>query len=458
MTHPSDSKLHIALFPWLATGHFTPFLHLANQFAIRGHKVSYLLPRKPMLLLQPRNLFPDLITFHLVSVPHVEGLPLGTENLSDVTPSLGNFVRVAFDSMRDQVENLLRELKPSIVFYDLAFWIPECAASIGFKTVCYNVVSAASIAIALVPAREIPKNRALTAEDLMEPPTGYPSSTVVLRKHEALSLLFLYRRSDDGGVSMYDRIGLSFKGANAIAIRTCNELEGPFCNYLSSQFQKPVFVTGPILPEKDEETLIEDKLVGWLGKFKAGTVIYCAFGSELNLEKPQFQELVLGFEKAGFPFLIALKPPTGACSIEEALPEGFSERVKERGVIVKWVQQTQILKHKSIGCFVSHCGFGSMWESLMSNCQIVLVPFLGDQILNTRVLCEVLKVAVEVEKDDNGWFSKESLSNAITSAMDKDGELGCLMRKNHAYWKETLMKPEFMSNYVDNFISQLYQL
>lgn len=93
----------------------------------------------------------------------------------------------------------------------------------------------------------------------------------------------------------------------------------------------------------------------------------------------------MGFELTGLPFLVALKPPLGTNSIAEALPEGFEERIQGRGVVYGgWVQQVQILSHPAVGCFVNHCGFGSMWESLMSDCQIVLVPHLGDQILNSR--------------------------------------------------------------------------
>ncbi|KAL0399425.1 UNVERIFIED_CONTAM: UDP-glycosyltransferase 79B2 [Sesamum radiatum] len=99
-----------------------------------------------------------------------------------------------------------------------------------------------------------------------------------------------------------------------------------------------------------------------------------------------------------------------------------------------------------------------MWESLLSDNQIVLVPRLADQILNTRLLAEELKVAVEVERGEMGWFSKEDLSKAIKSVMDEESEVGKLVKENHGKWRETLMSPGFMDNYVDSFIQQLYQL
>uniref|UniRef100_A0A5B7BWZ6 Putative UDP-glycosyltransferase 79B6-like n=1 Tax=Davidia involucrata TaxID=16924 RepID=A0A5B7BWZ6_DAVIN len=233
------------------------------------------------------------------------------------------------------------------------------------------------------------------------------------------------------------------KESDAISIRTCHEIEGPFCDYLGSQYGKRVLLTGPVLPEPSTEPApLEERWVEWLGRFEPSSVVCCIFGSQFILEKDQFQELLLGFELTGLPFLVALKPPQGTKSIEEALPDGFEERVQGRGLVHGgWVQQLQILSHPSVGCFVHHCGFGSMWESLMSDCQIVLVPQqLGDLILNTRTMTKELKVAVEVEREENGWFTKESLCKAIRLVMDHNSDVAGVVRSNHAKWKDFSLK------------------
>ena len=137
-----------------------------------------------------------------------------------------------------------------------------------------------------------------------------------------------------------------------------------------------------LLPEPSPMEL-EDRWAQWLGGFKPGSVISCALGSHNFPEKDQFQELLLGFERTGLSCLAALKPPLGAATIEEALPEGFQGRVGGRGVVQGgWVPQPSILSH---------------WESLMSDPQIVLVPELSDQMFRARLLAEELKVAVVVE-------------------------------------------------------------
>ena len=68
--------------------------------------------------------------------------------------------------------------------------------------------------------------------------------------------------------------------------------------------------------------------------------------------------------------------------MEEAFPEGFQERVGGRGVVHGgWVPQRTILRHPSVGCFVSHAEHGSMWESLTTNPQIVLLPECTNHIV-----------------------------------------------------------------------------
>ncbi|XP_075488676.1 LOW QUALITY PROTEIN: anthocyanidin 3-O-glucoside 2'''-O-xylosyltransferase-like [Primulina tabacum] len=458
MNNPEKQKLHIAMFPWIGMGHIIAYATLSNDLADRGHRISFLLPKKGLLKLQNQDVFSESIKFYTVAVPHVEGLPLGAETTGDIDYSAKDPLAIAFDSMSDEVEELLSGLKPDVVLFDFAHWMPKLAAKIGFKTVCYNTVAASSMAIGVVPARHFPKDRPMTDEELAEPPEGYPSQTVVIRRrpHEARALSFIC--STYGAITFDVRIATALQDCDAIGTRTVRELEGPMIDYLSSQYKKRVFLSGPVLPQAPK-TVLEEKWDSWLSKFKAKSVIYCAFGSQNIMLKNQFQELVLGFEMTGMPFFLVLSKPHGVNSIEEALPEGFLERVGGKGVVYDgWVQQTQILNHPSVGCFVSHCGFGSMWESLLSDCQIVLVPWMGDQILNARLMADELKVAVEVERGENAWFSKDDLCMSVKSVMDEDNELGKTIKQNHVRWKETLSKPGFYDNYIDNFIKNMYEL
>ncbi|XP_010455340.1 PREDICTED: UDP-glycosyltransferase 79B8-like [Camelina sativa] len=438
-----DSKFHAFMFPWFAFGHMIPFLHLANKLAEKGHRVTFLLPKKAQKQVEHHNLFPDSIVFHPLTVPHVNGLPPGAETTSDISISEDNLLSEALDLTRGQVEAAVRALRPDLIFFDFALWIPEVAKELMIKSVSYIIVSATTIAHTHVPGGS-----------LGVPPPGYPSSKVRFGENDAHALAKLsifYKR-------LYHQITTGFKRCDIIALRTCKEIEGKFCDYIAHQYQKKVLLTGPMLPEPDTSKPLEEHWSHFLSGFPPRSVVFCALGSQIVLEKDQFQELCLGMELIGLPFLLAVKPPKGSSTVQEGLPEGFEERMKGHGVVWGgWVQQPLILSHPSVGCFVNHCGPGAIWECIMSNCQMVLLPFLSDQTLFTKLMTEEFKVSVEVLREKTGWFSKESLRDAIKSVMDKDSDLGKLVRSNHANLKEILVSPGLLTGYVDSFVEALQE-
>ncbi|XP_047261118.1 UDP-glycosyltransferase 79B9-like, partial [Capsicum annuum] len=193
----------------------------------------------------------------------------------------------------------------------------------------------------------------------------------------------------------FDRVTTSLARCDAIAIRTCRELEGPFCDYLSSQYNKHVLLTGPILPEPTLKDRLDGKWANWLQQYSLRSVTYCAFGTRSDviairtcreIEGPfcdylssqynkqpevrhilcfgEFQELILGIESTNLPFLIALRAPLGVKTIEEALLKTFEERTKGKGIVCRdFVPQIGILSHTSIWCFVSHKGGSTLIEN-----------------------------------------------------------------------------------------------
>ncbi|RZC70763.1 hypothetical protein C5167_033914 [Papaver somniferum] len=415
-TSTGKPTFHAAMFPFLAMGHLTPFLHLSNKLAEKGNKISYICPPKTISKLESMNLYPNLITFVPLGLPHIDGLPHGAETFSDVSPSLAHLLMLAFFDSRKHVESILIDLRPDFVFFDHAHWVPSFARQVGIKSVAFITSGAASTAYIIVPSRNIQNDDDKTRLSLMEPPPDFPpDSSLKLHAHEVEDAIPFWadKNEDSGGLTTHQLVVNSLIECDLICIRTCREIE----------------------------------------------VIYCAFGSQIILSKDQFQELILGIERTGLPFLAALKPPAGFETVDEALPDGFKERVGGRGLVHGgWVQQPKILAHRSVRCFVSHCGFGSLSESLLNDVQLVLMPQLDDQYLTSRLLSGELKVAVEVERKRNeSWFSKESICSAIKMVMDEDSKAGFEIKANHLSLKGLLSKQGVESSYIDNFISKLQE-
>ncbi|CAL0323573.1 unnamed protein product [Lupinus luteus] len=447
-----SSSIHIVMYPWFAIGHITAYVHLANKLANKGNKISFIIPKGTISKLSHFNHFPDLITFVPITVPHVDGLPHGAETTLDIPFSLNSLLMTAFDLTQKEIELLLVDLKPSIVFFDTAFWLPNLTRNLNVKcvTVLYWVITSPTASFFEYTVRKSNGN------DEVE----YPgSSSIKLHAHQARAMDVILKNEFGSGISLYERIRRASTMTDAIGFKGCREIEGPNADYVGNVYRKPVLLSGPVLPEPQTSTL-EEKWSSWLGKFKAGSVIYVALGSEWVLEQNQFQELVLGLELTGFPFLAALKAPLGFESVEAALPDGFKERVQGRGVVHGgWVQQTLILKHPSIGCFITHCGSGSMVEALVSQCQLVLLPNIFDQIITAKLISTTFKAGVEVQRgEEDGLFSKESVSEAVITAMNEESDVGKEIKVNHTKLRTLLLSEDLESTYVDSFNHKLHEL
>ncbi|PIA43499.1 hypothetical protein AQUCO_01900119v1 [Aquilegia coerulea] len=438
------------MFPWFAMGHITPYLNLSNKLAESGHRVSFLMPSKSQHKFDHLNCNPHLIQFIPVTLSQV-GLPPDSDLTSDIGLPKAALLGEAFDLTKDQVRHALQKLKPEFIFYDFAYWVPKLAQSLGVKSIYFSTSSALSCALVHVLSRKFEKGGDQLSDelDLIRPLPSikrHPFET----KHDNM----FFSREFGDGTSYFDKLAISMRETDAICFRGCSKIEG---NYIKKLYNKDVYFVGPLFPKPSYTTTLEERWEKWLSGFKKDSVVYCAFGSECVLEKAQFQELVLGLELTGLPFLVRSKPPLGVETLEEALPEGFMERVKGKGIVHEgWVQQELILTHPSVGCFVSHCGCGSMWESLVSTSQLVLMPHFGDQFVNTKFMTKELKVAVDVERrGEDGWFTRENVSKAVKLVMDEGSEVGREIRANHHKWKDILLTEGLESSYIDNFILKL---
>ncbi|MED6222580.1 hypothetical protein PIB30_065719 [Stylosanthes scabra] len=419
----TTTSFHVAMYPWFAFGHLTSYLHLSNKLAERD----------------------------------VDGLPTGSETTADLPFSLYSLLMTAMDLTEPAIEIFLRELRPHMVFFDFTYWLPVLACRLGIKAVNYCTTSPAVVGYVISPERKL-HEKSLTATDLLYPPPSFPASAMRLQPYEAREVAAITVKSHGKGISFMERQIISLTSCDAVIFKTCREMEGPYCDYLETQMRKQVFLAGPVLPNPPITTL-EEKWVTWLGSFKPKTVVFCAFGSEYILSSYLFEELLLGFELTGMPFLAALRPPTGAETQKSALPEGFTERTKKRGVVhVDWVQQQLILSHPSVGCFVTHCGSGSLTEAMVNECQMVLLPHTGDQFINARIMSEELKVGVEVQKSEDGLFTRQAVCNAVRSVMETNSEVGQVVRKNHGKWREFLLSKGLENKYLDGLVQKLHSL
>ncbi|KAL5173645.1 Isoflavone 7-O-glucosyltransferase 1 [Glycine soja] len=155
------------------------------------------------------------------------------------------------------------------------------------------------------------------------------------------------------------------------------------------------------------------------------SVVLLSFGSLGRFSRAQLKEIAIGLEKSEQRFLWVVRSRLDDAdsmeelSLDELMPEGFLERTKEKGLIMRnWAPQVQLLSHDSVGGFVTHCGWNSVLEAVCEGVPMVAWPLYAEQKMNRVIMVKEMKVALEVNENKDGWVSATELGDRVRELMD----------------------------------------
>nr|GMD39810.1 zeatin O-xylosyltransferase-like [Ipomoea batatas] len=123
------------------------------------------------------------------------------------------------------------------------------------------------------------------------------------------------------------------------------------------------------------------------------------------------------------------------------LPEGFEERVKGVGLVVRdWAPQPEILAHPATGGFMSHCGWNSCMESITLGVPIAAWPMHSDQPSNSFLVARILKTGLIVREwgERHEVVKSSGIENVVRRLMAS--EEGDEIRKRAQELGETIRK------------------
>ncbi|RXI02127.1 hypothetical protein DVH24_026657 [Malus domestica] len=70
---------------------------------------------------------------------------------------------------------------------------------------------------------------------------------------------------------------------------------------------------------------------------------------------------------------------------------------KERGLIVEWAPQEEVLAHKAVGGFLTQCGWNSILEGIWAGVPMLCWPRLAEQLVTSRWIGEVWRIGIDMK-------------------------------------------------------------
>jgi hypothetical protein len=237
--------------------------------------------------------------------------------------------------------------------------------------------------------------------------------------------------------------------SNGIIANTFDDLEPKAIKVITDglcvpdSLTPPIYCIGPLIADAEEraseegnkgDRAPEDECLSWLDSQPSRSVVFLCFGSRGTFSVGQVKEIAYGLERSGQRFLwVVKKPPrdektkqaenyTTEFDLEGVLPEGFLERTKDRGMVVKtWAPQVGVLRKESVGGFVTHCGWNSVLEAVVAGVPLVAWPLYAEQHLNKNVLVNDMKIAIDLEqREDDGFVSGDELERRVRELMESE--------------------------------------
>ncbi|KAJ8430627.1 hypothetical protein Cgig2_008307 [Carnegiea gigantea] len=284
------------------------------------------------------------------------------------------------------------------------YWTQECASKFNIPRLVFYGMSTYAQSISRVVAENRTLFEANGEDELIQVP-DFPWIKVTKNDFERVFL-------DEPRGAHFEFVaksGIATAKSYAVLVNSFYEIESKFLEYWNSKYQPKAWVIGPFcLAEKPfPKTSKKPAWMEWLDRKRVEG-------------KP-----VLYISEVDFLWALRIKPEQ-----EDRIKQGFEEKVKGRGLVVKgWIGQREVLEHESVQGFLSHCGCNSVIESICAGVPILAWPMMAEQHLNARMVTEEIKVGLRVETCNGsarGFVKREGLAKMVKELMR--GEMGEVVR------------------------------
>ncbi|CAL9063795.1 unnamed protein product, partial [Musa banksii] len=379
-------------------------------------------------------------------LPSTASLPSPSPNTSP------NHEALAFDLLRLSNANLLNFLRDAasraIVVDMFCSFVLDVAAELCIP--CYTFFnSGASVLATFFYIPTLHSTTVTSFRELGSAQQMVPGIPPLPADHMPLPLLDREDEAYEGFLQVCSR----WPDAHGIIVNTFDALEPRALEAIAAglcvtdgRATPPIYSIGPMITSDWREKANRAECFEWLDVQPRHSVVFLYFGILGLFTAEQLKDIALGLERSGQRFLwVVRSPPSNDPAkryerppepdLDALLPEGFLERTRERGLVVKsWAPQVEVLSHDSVGGFVTHCGWNSVLEAIVAEVPMVGWPLYAEQKMNKVFLTEEMRLAVAMDGYEGELVSAEEVEAKVRWLMES--EAGRQLRARTAAMKE----------------------
>ncbi|VFQ72512.1 unnamed protein product [Cuscuta campestris] len=438
-------KMEITAVPAPFQGHLNPMLRFCQSLSAKGLSVTLLLTHAVAKSLRSP-----------LSGVTVECISDGSDGGGDPLQSFEEYLARLRPAFSDGLARVIVKKKDmaggrgGVVVYDaLLPWLSEVGRACGMPVAAFFTQAASVCSIYYRQLQGIGRANSGAAAYLPAMDSGdLPSFSYFGEIAEQIEEFTVKQASN-------------LPTADCLLFNTFYPLEEEVLKMMANKWN--VKTIGPLVPNRcmigkqDRIDLfkVEDEsyYMKWLDKRESHSVVYISFGSISVFSEEEMEEIAMGLAMSNKYFLWVVRE-----SEDAKLPKDFKLKTSEKGVIVKWCSQVEVLSHRAIACFVTHCGWNSTLEALTFGVPMVGIPQNGDQITNAKFIEDVWRVGIRIKvNDDAKIVLRHVIASSITQVTErvKAEELWKNIKKFKTLAKEATSEGGSADVNIKDFITQM---
>ncbi|RZC43418.1 hypothetical protein C5167_036366 [Papaver somniferum] len=427
---------HVVIFPYPAQGHMNSMLKLAELLCLSGIHVTFINTEfnqsRLLRCTDAKSRFGCFPGFRFETIS--DGLPddhpreVGFLKLNDMFGPLKTVIEPAFREMliSGRLKSDVRGQVTCIIADGILGFTIDVAEELKIPSICFRTVSACCVWIYFCLPKLVENNDfPFTDEELDRIVTSVPEMEGFLRCRDLPSFCRT-KELDDPALEFVKTETFNSTRSTAQILNTFDDIEAPIISQLRSYWPN-LYTIGPLhallktvrgdsssAKVSSNGLWKEDRsCMCWLDLQPLKSVVYVSFGSLTTVSREQWLEFWYGLVNSGRRFLWVRRPDSFVQQNEEdcQIPVELTEGTRQRGYMVEWAPQEEVLLHPAVGGFLTHSGWNSTLESMVAGVPMICWPHFADQPINSRYVSEVWKIGMDM---------KDTCSRTIVEKLVRD--------------------------------------